>query len=214
MLAKRHCFVVLQGAKALECVEERIDRRAMSMKSLDREEHGMTISMPVNAGRNADGVTGEDYRDAMSRVAMAVHVVTTDGDAGRHGMTATAVTSVSDLPPTVLVCINRQTAVNDAVKQNGVFCVNALAASDEELANVFAGRGGADDMDARFTLGEWSSIKTGSPVLESGLVALDCRVTEITEASTHSIVFGEVVAIRIGGERQSLLYANRRFQSL
>ncbi|TIW51814.1 MAG: flavin reductase, partial [Mesorhizobium sp.] len=47
------------------------------------------------------------YRDAMAHFAGQVHVVTTDGPAGRRGATVIAACSVSDTPPTVLVCLNR-----------------------------------------------------------------------------------------------------------
>ena len=69
----------------------------------------------------------------MARLGAAVHVVTTAGPAGRHGFTASAVTSVTDDPPTLLVCQNRASDANPAFKANGVLCVNTLAAAQEHL---------------------------------------------------------------------------------
>ena len=54
------------------------------------------------------------FRDAMASLSAAVNIVTTDGPAGRCGITATAVCSVTDTPPTLLVCINRNSAMNPA----------------------------------------------------------------------------------------------------
>ena len=54
-------------------------------------------------------------------------MIATDGPAGRTGFTATAVTSVSDAPPTLLVCLNRASTSAPRFVANGVFCVNALA---------------------------------------------------------------------------------------
>ena len=48
------------------------------------------------------------FREAMSRLGAAVHIVTTAGPAGMAGFTATAVCSVSDAPPMLLVCLNRK----------------------------------------------------------------------------------------------------------
>ena len=48
---------------------------------------------------------GALFRDGMSRIAATVHLITTDGPAGRAGLTATAVTSLSADPPMLLVCI-------------------------------------------------------------------------------------------------------------
>jgi len=52
-------------------------------------------------------VSKHAYRDAMARFGAAVSVITTDGPAGRAGFTASAVCSVTDDPPTLLVCMNR-----------------------------------------------------------------------------------------------------------
>ena len=57
------------------------------------------------------------YRDAMARFAGAVHVLTTDGPAGRRGTTVIAACSVSDNPPTVLVCVNRENRSNDLYRR-------------------------------------------------------------------------------------------------
>ena len=66
------------------------------------------------------------FREAMSRLGAAVHVITTAGPGGKAGATATAVCSVSDAPPTLLMCLNRRSQTNPAVVENGVFCVNTL----------------------------------------------------------------------------------------
>ena len=68
------------------------------------------------------------FREAMSRLGAAVHVITTAGPGGKAGATATAVCSVSDAPPTLLMCLNRRSQTNPAVVENGVFCINTLGA--------------------------------------------------------------------------------------
>jgi flavin reductase len=74
------------------------------------------------------------FREAMSRLGAAVHIITTAGGAGKAGATATAVCSVTDSPPTLLVCLNRRSQTNPVVLENGVFCVNTLAREDWERA--------------------------------------------------------------------------------
>src|SRR5262249_56834048 len=83
------------------------------------------------------------FREAMSRLGAAVHVITTAGPGGKTGATATAVCSVSDAPPTLLVCLNRRSQTNPAVVENGVVCVNTLGAGGAEVADIFPGRTGA-----------------------------------------------------------------------
>ncbi len=82
------------------------------------------------------------FREAMSRLGAAVHVVTTDGPRGKTGFTATAVCSVSDHRPTLLVCLNRSSGSGALVRNNGVLCVNTLRAAEANIADVFAGRTG------------------------------------------------------------------------
>ena len=104
------------------------------------------------------------FREAMSRLGAAVHVVTTAGPAGKTGFTATAVCSVSDQPAMLLVCLNRRSNSAPLLAQNGVFCVNTLGAAELNLADIFAGRSGVH-LEERFSVGEWTTLKTGSPVL-------------------------------------------------
>lgn len=59
------------------------------------------------------------FRDAMASLSAAVNVITTAGDAGRCGITATAVCSVTDSPPSVMVCINANSAMNPVFQGNG-----------------------------------------------------------------------------------------------
>ena len=81
---------------------------------------------------------------------------------GKAGATATAVCSVSDAPPTLLVCLNRRSQTNPAVVENGVFCVNTLGDGGAEIADMFAGRTGVTGSD-RFTSGEWTDALDRQP---------------------------------------------------
>ena len=153
------------------------------------------------------------YRDAMARLGAAVNVITTDGPAGRLGFTASAVCSVTDAPPTLLVCMNRGSTANEAFKANGVLCVNTLAASQEPLSPLFAGVGDVA-MHARFTHATWSALDTGSPVLAGAVVSFDCRIVQVTEVGTHSVVFCEVQALQSGPAHEGLIYFGRAYHRI
>jgi flavin reductase len=155
-------------------------------------------------------VAGPLFREAMSRLGAAVHVVTTAGPGGKAGFTATAVCSVSDAPPTLLVCLNRKSQGAPTLRENKVFCVNTLGADCETLADVFAGRTGS--RADRFALGQWGSMTTGAPVLASAVVAFDCRVLEIKGVASHNVIFGAVVDIRQGPAGPALVYHDRAYK--
>ena len=153
------------------------------------------------------------FREAMSRLGAAVHVVTTAGPGGKTGFTATAVCSVSDAPPTLLVCLNRRNHSGPILRENQVFCVNTLGAECETVADVFAGRTGAM-LDDRFGTGAWTTLKTGAPVLATSVVAFDCRVVEIKAVASHNVIFGAVVDIRLGPAGAALVYHERAYKLL
>src|SRR6516164_975855 len=92
------------------------------------------------------------FREAMSKLGAAVHVVTTAGPGGKAGFTATAVCSVSDAPPTLLVCLNRRSQGAPILRENKVFCVNTLGDGGAEIADIFSGRTGIAGGD-RFARG-------------------------------------------------------------
>jgi len=151
------------------------------------------------------------FREAMSRLGAAVHVITTAGPGGKAGATATAVCSVSDAPPTLLVCLNRRSQTNPAVVENGVFCVSTLGDSGAEIADVFAGRTGVSGSD-RFATGEWTTLSTGSPVLASAVIAFDCRIIEVRSVGSHNVFFGAVEAVRVGPSGPALVYHDRAYK--
>ena len=151
------------------------------------------------------------YRDAMSRMASAVHVATTDGPGGRAGFTASAVCSVSDAPATLLVCVNRSSSAHAAFSRNDALCVNTLGAGHQAIARAFGGR---TPMDERFATGAWRELATGAPVLAGALVAFDCRIVARHAVGTHDVLFCEVQAIAEPVAVDALLYAGRRYRTL
>ena len=164
--------------------------------------------LPVSAH-----VDSAHFREGMSHVAAAVHVVTTDGPSGRAGFTATAVTPVTDDPPSLLVCVNIASRSVAALLENGVFCVNTLAEDDVAVADAFAGRSGLQG-PARFSIGEWSRTPAGNPRLASSLVSFDCRLAEARIVATHHVLIAEIVRIDPGLARPALVYHGRTYRRL
>ena len=153
------------------------------------------------------------YRDAMARLGAAVNVITTTGPEGPRGFTASAVCSVTDDPPTLLLCVNRSSDTHDPLTENGVLCVNTLAPSHAALAGVVAGTTGKLGAD-RFEHGEWTTLATGSPVLVDAVVSFDCRITDKTDVGTHTVFFCEVEAIQSGPVHEGLIYFGRAYHRI
>lgn len=158
-------------------------------------------------------VEPQAYRNAMSHFAGAVQLVTTNGEAGRRGLTLTACCSVSDNPATVLVCLQKVHEHNRLFIENGVFAINTLSAAHQNLSDAFSGRFQMSQ-DERFALAEWQTLATGAPILRNALAAFDCRITSVQDHSTHYVIFGEVVQIAQNMDDEALIYLNRRYHSL
>ncbi|RBM07738.1 flavin reductase [Novacetimonas cocois] len=156
-------------------------------------------------------VTAAAFRDGMAALACAVSIVTTDGARGAHGFTASAVCSVSDAPPTLLVCINRATSAHPHVLDHGVMAVNVLHRGQAALSDAFASR--SRPMAERFAAATWRRGRTGAPLLDGALVSFDCRVSEVRDVATHTIVIARVIdmVVRHDGARPGLIWFNRAY---
>ena len=166
------------------------------------ETESESAAVPVDAAA---------YREAMSRLASAVHLITTDGPGGRAGFTASAVCSVSDAPPTLLVCINRASSAYAALTQNGTLCVNTLGEGHETVASLFGGR---TPVDERFAAGTWRRLPSGAPALTDALVSFDCRIVGRHAVGSHDVLYCAVEAVAASGQADALLYSERRYRTL
>ena len=128
-------------------------------------------------------IEATDFRNAMSSLTTAVNVITTQGQAGMHGFTASAVCSVTDTPPTLLVCMNQSSRSHAHFIENKVLSVNVLSTQHEQISNAFASS--KFTSEERFNLGAWSTLNTGSPILDDALVSFDCEIEQIQEVGTH-----------------------------
>ena len=158
-------------------------------------------------------VTAEEFREALSRVASSVSIVSTDGAHGIAGFTCSAVCAVTDEPPTIMVCVNRKSAANAIIKANGVLCVSSLGAEQIELSQMFAGVGRVP-MNERFCRPALERARHRSPYCTQSRVALDCRVADIREVGTHSVIFAEVLSTVHATDGQPLIYHSRNYATI
>lgn len=153
-----------------------------------------------------------EYIAAVAQHVSSVCIITTEFEGVRYGLTATAVCSVCADPPRLLVCVNKTGFTHDKITGSGRFCVNVLTEDQDAVAMVFAGMGG--DRAERFATGTWTTLTTGAPALEGAAAVFDCVIHEAVEQSTHSVLFGNVVATAHRSGRDTLLYGQRRFRQL
>ncbi len=150
--------------------------------------------------------TLDAFRLAMRHVASTVYAVTTGHGGDRYGILATAVSSLSFEPPSLLVCVNRSASLHAPLASAETFCVNVLGLGNRDVAEQFMTGRGAD----RFAVGEWEELH-GVPVLATAQSSFVCRRAHCHEFGTHSIFIGELIDAKHRADAAPLTYYDRHY---
>jgi flavin reductase len=146
----------------------------------------------------------EAFRSAQRRLASSVAVITSGAGREAVGMTATAVTSVSMDPPSLLVCVNRSATLHAEVVRTGRFRVTYLRSDQLDVARSF---GGGRPQAERFATASWAMEGEGGPGLDEALAACVCALEQAVDFGTHTVFIGRVESVA-DGEGAPLLYCN------
>ncbi|GGT66170.1 flavin reductase family protein [Streptomyces purpureus] len=179
-----------------------------------------TSPAPVPAVPHPEGVSKDDFRAAMSRLAAGVVLVTAHSpDEGPYGedvgMTATAFMSVSLDPPLVLVSLREGSRMDDLLAEQPLWGVSVLAESQRQVAGRFAMKGRISDRllfaDLPHTRGEVCE----APLIDGALAVLECRTEQRVEAGDHTLVIGRVLRAELPNvEGSPLTYFKGRYRHL
>jgi len=146
-----------------------------------------------------------EFKEGMRRLAASVCIVTTELDGQKIGCTATAVCSLSDTPPSLMVCLNQASLTGKAVSKSKKLCINICSTEDEATSNLFAKS--SNDLD-KFQNNDWETTQSGSPRLRSSIAAFDCIVDNIAIAGSHFAITSLIQDISISPDKnEALLYA-------
>jgi flavin reductase (DIM6/NTAB) family NADH-FMN oxidoreductase RutF len=154
-----------------------------------------------------DSALIDDYRQAMRRVASTVNVITVCVGGEPMGITATAMSSLSLDPPSLLICINRSASLHSPLEDVSHFCVNVLHRSQEDIAQMFADR---SRQALRFATG-WTVECDRPPRLADAQAAILCRRIHHHGYGTHSIFIGQVEEVAVRGDVDPLVYVNGNY---
>jgi len=129
-----------------------------------------------------------ELRRVMGHFPTGVTVITTFSKAGAlHGLTANAFTSVSLVPPLVLVCVDKKAESYPCFEESKCFTVNFLADDQEDLSRRFATTGGDKFEGVGYRMGA-----NQAPILNGALAYLECKVVAAHEGGDHTIYVGEI----------------------
>jgi flavin reductase (NADH) len=152
-------------------------------------------------------------RLGMRRLAAGVCVISTKVDGQNFAMTASSVTSVSDEPASLLVCINKDTSMQPVLIMGQVFVVNVLSQTQQNVSNICASRGDADE---RFSVGDWQQGHNDTPYLADAQASFFCRVDNDQYLyGTHQIVIGRLEKVMVSDEEvDPLIYINGAYAAI
>lgn len=155
-------------------------------------------------------LSNDDLKDAYSRWATGVTIVTACAGDRMLGMTVSAFTEVSLEPPLVLLCADKTSNTHPLIAESGAFAVHVLRRDQEGLSNLFASK---KDEARRFVGLDFDTGETGSPIIRGTLAVFDCRVHASHDAGDHLIYVGEVVDVQLS-DGEPLMYYDRKYRSL
>jgi flavin reductase (DIM6/NTAB) family NADH-FMN oxidoreductase RutF len=162
----------------------------------------------TSAGPRASAVA---FRQAMRALPSAV---ANGSDGAPIGLTATAVTSLSADPPSLLVCVNRSASIAAALVTGAGFSVNLLSVSQQEVAEAFGGQRVAKGV-GRFAFGGWFRNERDVPLLAGANVSFECVVATVTDWATHHVVIGEIVDVHFAHPQgPALIYHEGQYGSV
>ncbi|HUP99149.1 MAG TPA: flavin reductase family protein [Aeromicrobium sp.] len=159
-------------------------------------------------------VDEQQFRAALGRFASGVTVVTTVLDGIDHVMTASAFTSVSLVPPQVLVCADRTARFHAAVLESRTWGVTILSDRGRETSAWFAKRG--RPLEDQLDKCSYRRSPGGLAVLDTGLAWMECRTSAVHDGGDHSIIVGDVVwaEVATSGADDPLLYYRSHYGTI
>jgi flavin reductase (DIM6/NTAB) family NADH-FMN oxidoreductase RutF len=162
----------------------------------------------------AERQIAEYMRQGMRHLASGVAIVSTRSKTGdRYAMTVSSVTSLTDSPPSLLVCINQTAQTHKVLQDEDQFSVSILAHHQREISERCAT---AMEMAARFDIGQWRDHGDSQiPYLDDALSVFFCRAGERINYGSHMIVIGNIESVVLATvEVEPLVYCRGKYCSL
>ncbi|MCX4766719.1 flavin reductase family protein [Streptomyces sp. NBC_01275] len=164
-----------------------------------------TIQEAATPAGGPDTVPPETFRAVMTRFARSVTVVSAYDGTHPVGCTATAVLSLTDRPPTLLVSLASGSGTLRHILTTGRFGVSVLPYGLRSLAARFAEPPAARRFD-----GVDHTSSYGVPLLGGAVAGAVCRVTRCVPVADHTLLIGHVVHAEADEGAEPLIHFARR----
>jgi flavin reductase (DIM6/NTAB) family NADH-FMN oxidoreductase RutF len=129
---------------------------------------------------------------ALGHRASGVAVVTADAGGRPVGMAVELSTSVSLVPPLVLLCLPASSATGRRILASGAFAVCLLGDGQRDLAERFAA-----PVPNRFGGLAYRIGAAGCPILRDATAFVECRIVDAPRRGDRHVVVGEIVDLGV-----------------
>ncbi|PHZ84345.1 flavin reductase family protein [Paremcibacter congregatus] len=150
----------------------------------------------------------DQMKQAMRRLAASVTVITSRDQTRRYAMTATAVTSLSMDPPALLVCVNNENGIHNALGTGNGYCVNILFSDQQDISENCAWR---EKGENKFNLGDWRDGPEGLPYLANAQASIFCDTDGAHAYGSHTIFIGKVSKVISREEISPLIFLDGNY---
>ncbi len=154
--------------------------------------------------------TGDEFRNAMSRLATAVGVAACWEGTRPAGLLVSSITPLSIEPPRLLFCVQKSTRSHDAFLNATDCSLNVLSDADRNEAERFSR---AAHYWERFDPTLWSLDSASPPRLRAALISVQGAIDHRMDAGTHSVFVVNVERVSLG-EGGPLIYFDRAYAAL
>lgn len=182
------------------------------MEAIEKHDDLPNLILPI-AHKGGEGmhVEHKEFTSSMAMMASSVCIASAQDGEIRFGRTITSLMSLSATPPSLAIAITKTSELAQLILRTKKFAVSMLAEDQQQVADVFAGKGRELD---RFAFGKWEQGLTGQPKLLGAMVNMSCELIGTVEIDSHVICAGMILSTEITEELQPLMWHKRDYHTL
>ena len=76
------------------------------------------------------------FIQALRGIASTVSIISCKVNLDKQAMTATSIASLSLEPPSMLVCVNKESSIHKIMKEGSIFCINVMNREQKDIAEI------------------------------------------------------------------------------
>ncbi|MEV0293599.1 flavin reductase family protein [Nocardia sp. NPDC050710] len=150
-----------------------------------------------------------DFKAVLGRFCTGITAVTALADDQPLGFACQSFSALSLDPPAVALFPARTSTTWPRIREVGRFCVNILAADQEDVCRQL-GRSGPD----KFADLGWDRSPNGSPLLAGAIAWIDCTLEREVDGGDHTIVVAHVSGLGEQRDAPPLLFYRSAYERL